>query len=65
MKAQKLIPSGIPKGHVGPLYPAENVLTTFNHGTNSRTFFIDDIDRKGRPTRKAWMELALYKEDRR
>lgn len=65
MKATPITPSGIPKGHVGPLYPAEGVLTTFNHGTGSRTFFVDDLDQKGRPTRRAWMDLALYKEDRK
>jgi hypothetical protein len=32
VKATPIQPTGIPRGHVGPLYPAEGRLSTYNHG---------------------------------
>lgn len=47
MKATPTTPSGIPKGHVGPLYPANGTLTTFNHGTSSRNDMVYERPRRG------------------
>lgn len=66
MKATPITPSGIPKGQSYWVNTTKDGYEpTYNHGIGSRQCFVDDLDRNGRPTRKTWMDLAMYKEDRK